>query len=57
MTAQSIPIDGAASSGDLIWFYSMIPLTVAKYILIFLVLELLLLRTPMFVYNYWYYKR
>ena len=57
MTAQSIPIDGAASSGDLIWFYSMIPLTVAKYILIFLVLELLILRTPMFLYNYWYYKR
>ena len=35
----------------------MIPLTVAKYILILIVLETLLLRLPMFLYNYWYYKR
>ena len=48
--------DGAESSRDL-WFYSMIPFTIAKYILIFLVLEFLLLRTPMFFYNYFYYKR
>ena len=56
---MTIPIDlkeGAASLGDS-YFYTMIPLTIAKYIVIILVLELLLLRTPMFIYNYWYYKR
>lgn len=56
MTTTYEHIDGAESSGDFL-SYSMIPLTIAKYILIILLLELLLLRTPMFLYNYWYYKR
>jgi hypothetical protein len=56
MTTSIELTDGAVSSGDL-WVYSMILFTIAKYILIILVLELLLLRTPMFLYNYWFYKR
>jgi hypothetical protein len=56
MTTSIDVTDGAGSLGDL-WFYSMIPFMIAKYILIILILELLLLRTPMFLYNYWFYKR
>jgi hypothetical protein len=35
----------------------MIFLTIPKYILLLIILETLLLRLPMFIYNYWYYKR
>jgi cytochrome P450 len=35
----------------------MIPLTFAKYFLLLIILETLLLRMPMFIYKYWYYKR
>lgn len=56
MTTSSIPLEDVPSTYD-VWCYTMIPFYIAKYILILIVLETLLLRMPMFVYNYWYYKR
>ena len=57
MTTSSIQVEGGTFStvGDF-GGYNMIPFTIAKYILILIALETLLLRLPMFIYNYWYYK-
>ena len=51
-----MPLDAAPSSGDA-WCYVMILFSIAKYILIIIMMESLLLRLPMFLYNYWFYKR
>jgi len=55
MTAAS-PLLLEASPCDL-WCLAMIPLTIVKYLAILILLETLLLRFPMFLYNYWYYKK
>ena len=54
----SAAVDATSSQLDVdsLW-YLWIPFTLAKWIAILIVLEMLLLRMPMFIYNYLYYKK
>jgi len=50
------PLILEASPYDL-WCLAMIPITIVKWLTIIILAETLLLRLPMFLYNYWYYKK